>query len=134
MVLKKFNAHFFILSIILLTLASSLLASEIPADKDIIVFSSKYGNVTFNHSLHASLKNVGGLVNVECNTCHHTYEKEMTIKPCGDCHVKSKKVDLNSPPNLKKAFHYRCRGCHKYTMEQGKNAGPDKKCRLCHKK
>ena len=118
----------------LLTVSFSVLGNEIPADKDIIVFSSKYGDVTFNHKLHAGLENVGGLVNVECNTCHHTYQGEGKIKLCGDCHVKSKKADPANPVNLKKAFHYRCRGCHKYTMEQGKHAGPDKKCRLCHQK
>ena len=125
---------FVLLSIILVTVSFPVLGSDIPADKDIIVFSSKYGDVTFNHKLHAGLANVGGLVHVECNTCHHTYEGEGAIKPCNECHVKSKKVDPTSPPNLKKAFHYRCRGCHQYTMEQGKHAGPDKKCRLCHKK
>jgi DnaJ-class molecular chaperone len=123
-----------ILSIALLSIAFTVVASEIPADKNIIVFPGKIGDVTFNHKLHSGLENVGGVEKVECSTCHHTYEGEGAVKPCGDCHVRGKKQASSEAPDLKKAFHFRCRECHKYTMEQGKHAGPDKKCKLCHVK
>ena len=121
-----------ILSIALLSTAFTVIASEIPADKHIIVFPGKLGDVTFNHKLHSGLENVGGVEKVECSTCHHTYEGEGAVKPCRDCHVSGKKDASSKAPDLKKAFHFRCRECHKYTMEQGKHAGPDKKCKLCH--
>jgi len=119
-------------SIILLPISFTVVGGEIPTDKNIIVFPSKLGHVTFKHKLHAGLENVGGLVKVECNTCHHTYKGEGPIKKCGDCHVKGKNTNPASPPGLVKAFHYRCRSCHKYTMEQGKHAGPNQNCLLCH--
>ena len=121
-----------ILSMLLLPAAFTVAGDEIPADKHVIVFPGKLGDVTFNHMLHSTLEQVGGLEKVECSTCHHTYEGEGAVKPCSDCHVLGKKAAEGETPDLKKAFHYRCRTCHKYTMEQGKHAGPDKKCKLCH--
>ena len=123
-----------ILSIVLLSVSFAVVGSEIPADKNVIVFPGKLGDVTFNHKLHSGLENVGGVEKVECSTCHHTHEGEGAVKACSDCHVRTKKADPAGAPNLKKAFHFRCRNCHKYTMEHGKKAGPDKKCKLCHVK
>ena len=123
-----------VLSVILLSVSFTVAGSEIPADKNVIVFPGKTGDVTFNHKLHAGLENVGGVDKVECGTCHHTYEGEGAVKACGECHVRKKSASAADTPVLKKAFHYRCRGCHKYTMEEGKPAGPDKKCKLCHVK
>jgi len=123
-----------IFSIILLSVSITVVGSEIPADKSVIVFPGKLGDVTFHHKLHSSLENVGGVDKVECSTCHHTYQEGEVVKACGDCHIRKKSKDPESAPDLKKAFHYRCRGCHKYTMEEGKPAGPDKKCKLCHVK
>jgi len=121
-----------IFSIVLLSVSFAAVGSEVPVDKSIIVFHGKLGDVTFLHELHSGLENVGGLKKVECNTCHHTYQGEGAVKPCSDCHVRGKKQAASETPDLKKAFHFRCRNCHKYTMEQGKHAGPDKKCKLCH--
>jgi hypothetical protein len=123
-----------IFTIVVFSISFAVVGSEIPADKDIIVFPGKLGEVTFNHKLHSGLENVGGEEKVECSTCHHTYEGEGAVKACSGCHVRSKKEASTDTPDLKKAFHYRCRNCHKYTMEEGKKAGPDKKCKLCHVK
>ena len=123
-----------IFSIVLLSISFTVVGGEIPADKDIIVFPGKLGDVTFHHKLHSGLENVGGVDKVECRTCHHTYEGEGAVKACSVCHVRSKKEASSDTPDLKKAFHFRCRNCHKYTMEEGKKAGPDKKCKLCHVK
>lgn len=121
-----------ILSMLLLPVSFAAVGGEIPADKEVIVFPGKTGAVTFNHKLHAGLEQVGGLEKVECNTCHHTYEGEGPVKPCGECHVRKKSEAPEGTPDLKKAFHYRCRDCHKYTVKEGKTAGPYKKCKLCH--
>ena len=54
-------------------------------------------------------------------------------KLCEECHAKKAGEKMENAPNIKDAYHLRCRGCHKYTMEEmGKEAGPDKKCKLCH--
>ena len=97
----------------------------IPADKEIIIFESiKKGNTTFKHKLHADM------TNTVCATCHHTYTRETPIKPCGECHEPKKTEDA---PSIRKAVHMKCQGCHQYTVEQGKKAGPLKKeCKLCH--
>jgi len=123
-----------VLFILLLPVSFAAVGSEIPADKGVIVFPGKTGNVTFNHKLHSGLTNVGGVEKVECSTCHHTYEGEGLPKACGECHVRKKSDSTADTPIRKKVFHLRCRGCHKYTMEEGKHAGPDKKCKLCHVK
>ena len=120
------------LSFILMPLSFALADAEIPADKNVIVFPSELGDVAFNHQLHSTLTDVGGLEKVKCSTCHHTYEGEGAVKPCTQCHIRGKKAAEGETLDLKKAFHYRCRNCHKYTMRQGKHSGPDKKCSLCH--
>jgi hypothetical protein len=112
--------------IVLLFSAASAQAqtAEIPDTQEIIEFESKLGNVSFAHKAHAGLKNV------ECKTCHHTYPEEGGLQDCHNCH----KPQAGDAPKAKDAFHLRCRGCHKYTVEEGGEAGPVKKCKLCHQK
>ena len=104
-------------------------ADIIPEDKAVIRFETKTGTVTFFHTLHASLRVT------QCESCHHTHEAGQAIKPCSDCHKKKKaKIEGFSviAPKNSKAYHTRCKGCHKYTMEElEKPAGPTK-CKLCH--
>ena len=104
-------------------------AETIPDDKAVIVFESKKGNVTFNHALHATVRSI------ECESCHHTHEEGNPIKPCGECHKKREtRVEGFSvlAPKNSKAYHEKCKGCHKYTLEElEKPAGPTK-CKLCH--
>jgi hypothetical protein len=115
--------------------AVALAAAEIPQDKAVITFTGKLGTVTFNHQHHAELVDVGGVSKVECSTCHHKTEAGDTPQPCEECHAKKDGEKMENAPNIKDAYHLRCRGCHKYTMEEmGKEAGPDKKCKLCHVK
>ena len=96
----------------------------IPEDKEIICFEqSKLGKVTFLHKKHSELKGV------ECITCHHTMKDVGKPKDCHDCHQRKPKDET---PKSIKAFHTRCRGCHEYTVESGRKAGPVKKCTLCH--
>lgn len=110
-------------------------AQDIPADKEVITFTGKLGTVTFLHGMHAHLVDVGGLPKVECTTCHHKTEPGAMPKKCDECHAQKDGEKMENAPNIKDAFHLRCRGCHQYTMEtMGKQAGPDKKCKLCHVK
>lgn len=101
----------------------------IPDDKQVITFENKKGVVTFNHGLHATVRGI------ECQSCHHTHEPGQPIKRCEDCHKKKKsKVEGFSvlAPKTSKAYHNKCKGCHKYTLEElQKPAGPTK-CKLCH--
>ena len=66
----------------------------------------------------------------ECNECHHIYENGEKLEDessedqlCSECH------SVNSPdkrPNLVKAFHLNCKGCHRT-----KKIGPIM-CGECH--
>ena len=105
-------------------------ADVIPDDKAVIQFQTKTGVVTFNHTLHASLRVTS------CASCHHTHEEGQPIKACSDCHKKKEKAKIEGfsvvAPKTSKAYHTKCKGCHKYTMEElEKPAGPTK-CKLCH--
>jgi hypothetical protein len=104
-------------------------AATIPDDKAVIVFENKKGAVTFNHTLHATVRGI------ECQSCHHTHKEGEPIKPCGECHKgQDTKVEGFSvlAPKDSKAYHDKCKGCHKYTLEElHQPAGPTK-CKLCH--
>lgn len=101
----------------------------IPDDKAVITFESKKGTVTFHHMLHGTVRGI------ECTSCHHTHQAGEPIKPCAECHKKKEtKVEGYSvlAPKNSKAYHNKCKGCHKYTLEElEKPAGPTK-CKLCH--
>lgn len=112
----------FILFLLTATSAQADVVS-IPADKEVIEFDTKLGKVIFAHEAHS------GLRNVECRTCHHTYPDEDGLEDCHSCH----KQEKGDAPKSKDAFHLRCRGCHKYTVESGSKAGPVK-CMLCHQR
>lgn len=115
------------LILIVLLLSTASIQAHTPETaplKETIEFESKLGNVSFAHKAHAGLKNV------ECKTCHHTYPEEGGLQDCHNCH----KPEGSDAPKAKDAFHLRCRGCHKYTVEEGEKAGPVKKCKLCHQK
>jgi len=109
---------------LLLSFSIAIADPEIPLDKEIIYFEqSKLGPVTFLHKMHSTLDSV------ECATCHHKFEGTGQPEPCHNCHQYESTDDT---PIAIKAFHTRCQGCHQYTVESGKRAGPVKKCILCH--
>jgi hypothetical protein len=117
-----------LLGLLLLPLAVNA-ADVIPDDKAVVQFQTKTGLVTFNHTLHATLRTS------ECESCHHTHEPGTPIKPCSDCHKKKKTMipgfSVVAPKNSK-AYHLKCKGCHQYTLKElEKPAGPTK-CKLCH--
>ncbi len=97
---------------------------QIPADKEVIYFErSKMGIVTFMHKMHSTLEGVN------CITCHHTVRGKDQPEDCHNCHQSEPQGDV---PESGVAFHTRCRGCHQYTVDAGKKAGPVKRCTLCH--
>lgn len=123
--------RFFVLTAVLaLSIAGNAVAEclSIPADKVVIEFDSKLGNVTFAHKKHADLSIT------ECKTCHHMLQPgDHVMQPCHDCH--KHKAKEPEPPKTKQALHTRCIGCHEYTVASGRQAGPGKKrCKLCHVK
>ncbi|MFC1589335.1 cytochrome c3 family protein [Pseudomonadota bacterium] len=99
----------------------------IPKDKEVIVFETRIGGVTFPHKIHADLSIT------ECKTCHHKHEPtDLKVKACHECHMHKKRTEA---PKTKTAFHSRCTTCHEYTIAGGQTAGPMlKKCKLCHVK
>lgn len=125
--MRALKIFIFALSLLLPLLAHA--GATIPDDKAVITFETKIGVVTFNHALHATVRSI------ECASCHHTYTEGEPIKRCTECHKKkAAQVEGFSvlAPKNKKAFHNKCKGCHKYTLEElEKPAGPTK-CKLCH--
>ncbi len=73
--------------------------------------------VTFNHQMHSK--------KFECKTCHHKWNGQGNPHSCFKCHGCKKKGEA---PKAMKAFHKRCKGCHR-----AKHAGPTR-CNQCHKK
>jgi hypothetical protein len=115
--------------LVLPTLSTATATDAIPDDKAVITFDTKTGLVTFNHALHATVRGI------ECNSCHHTHKDGEPIKQCSECHKKDESAvpgfSVLAPKN-KDAYHDKCKGCHKYTVEElAKPAGPTK-CKLCH--
>jgi hypothetical protein len=115
-----------IISGLVLSMSVAAQQGEIPADMEVIIFEhSRLGPVTFLHKMHSKLDGV------ECETCHHTTQGGSEPEDCHNCHKPGKGQQGEAPKSIE-AFHTRCRGCHQYTVDSGKHAGPVKKCTLCH--
>jgi len=76
--------------------------------------SGKMGAVSFKHKAHQEM--------FGCKKCHHEMEPKSTPLACTTCHG----ADPDAP-DVKKAFHNRCKACH-----NAMGAGPTK-CNGCHK-
>ena len=103
-----------------------VLAAEIPADKDVIVFEAKLGKMTFKHKEHSD--RIG-----DCTICHHKTEGDAVPQPCSACHMPKEVKD--EAPKLKTAVHDSCQGCHQEKVDAGEKAGPvkgAKECKKCH--
>jgi len=111
-------------SLMLLGCSIAIGAEQIPPDMEILYFDrNKMGVVTFMHQMHSTLDGVN------CITCHHTARGDDQPEDCHNCHQPEPQGDV---PESGVAFHTRCRGCHQYTVDAGKKAGPVKRCTLCH--
>ena len=93
------------------------------APKDGLGLKASKGAVTFNHSKHAE----------ECKTCHHKEKDGKTEVKCGECHKEKKEGDA---VKAKKAFHDKCKGCHKDAVKKDPalDGKAPTKCKDCHKK
>lgn len=137
------NLTAFILMIIVAWFGVSLATPKsAPIDSinldDIVIANKTYerdrkGPVKFSHVKHARD------YNVSCWDCHHNFKEKMNKwKPwegetkCTECHSPQKTV--KQPPNLHKAFHFNCRGCHKAMEKKEVKTGPFRKCYGCHEK
>jgi hypothetical protein len=82
----------------------------------------------FEHEAHNEAAGIE-----DCATCHHVYDDEGVLvedessedSSCSECHAAS---DDGRMPNLRKAFHLNCKGCH---LEN--EAGPVL-CGECHQR
>lgn len=108
-----------------------------------MVVEARFGDVAWNHELHARHKEIG-----TCQVCHHKERPGTTEpRPCRTCHkpesnkdalvlgdlhakpgtiAKPEYKDDKGPPPMT-AFHGKCIGCHK-AMKQGPVV-----CRDCHR-
>ena len=130
---------------VLLAAGAALLALGIigvmasPAGEPDRQIVTPYGDVTWNHQLHARMKQYN------CQVCHQTEPKGFTkARPCSDCHKrfgdaqKAVTAHHEAPQGANKeeaakegapamiAFHSKCIGCHRAAK-----AGPVG-CRECH--
>lgn len=118
-----------VLSILALIGAVAAVAgAQIPADKEVLTFEHKLGNVTFEHATHAAMEGV------TCQSCHHKTEGDAMPQSCVECHPK--KVEKGSDEvKLQDAVHNQCWGCHQEKVDAGLKAGPvkgAKNCKQCH--
>jgi hypothetical protein len=85
--------------------------------------------VFFSHQVHEQAR-------VDCRQCHHDYRRGRNlwkqgqpVPKCGECHGL---FPRGRRPDLKKAYHQQCKGCHLKRRQQGHLAGPIH-CRDCHR-
>lgn len=104
--MKKILILFVALAMVSVAAMAVVAAEKGPAE---IKLPASMGEITFDHAAHQ------GRV-ADCATCHHQGEGVA----CRSCHGTKPEA-----PAAKKAFHDKCKGCHK-----GQN-GPTK-CKECH--
>ena len=85
--------------------------------------------VQFSHRGHEARR-------VACTQCHHEYQgrrnvwhEGQPVQKCRACHGLRPEA---RPPDLKNAYHRRCKGCHLRFKQQGRPAGPIE-CQGCHR-
>ncbi len=103
-----------------LVVSLALIAAEAPEKVTIKEFAKKKAPVTFSHKVHAD--------KFGCKECHHKWDGKGTPHKCSECH-KAKKE--GKKPSAKKAYHKKCKGCHKKMKKEGKKTGPTS-CKKCH--
>jgi hypothetical protein len=139
---KQIKIELLLPAILFLTVAGAGGMLIRPVENPDHVLPARFGDVEWNHELHARMKEYN------CQVCHHTERQGTTTpKPCHDCHALLHRdealvlADLYLPgveeqpgytvsgeqgPPAMEAFHAKCAGCHQAVKE-----GPVG-CRDCH--
>lgn len=130
--------HRFIIStmtlcVLILAAALAWAAVEAPADLKLGPPEGMKASKTlveFSHAKH-------GAANVECATCHHTWDGKSKVQSCAapGCHDqpgKKGETAFYSAFHAKKAENS-CLGCHKIAKKAGK-ANVPVSCKSCHPK
>lgn len=121
---RAMKKRFFIVGLFIFIIAiASIIADEntIPPEKEKIIFnSSKVNPVTFAHSTHMALKDVG------CGSCHGCLDSKEQKFTCSGCHEMN-----NVKVSREDTFHKFCIVCHKKEEYKDKKAPVD--CAGCHK-
>ncbi|QGY41504.1 cytochrome C [Pseudodesulfovibrio cashew] len=117
---------------VLLTATLACAAPKAPADMMLAppaAMKASKTPVAFSHDLH-------GKAEVQCTTCHHTWDGKSEIQSCASagCHDQPGK---KGPEAYYTAFHSKkkdnsCLGCHKIVKKQGKVVPVS--CKECHPK
>jgi DNA-directed RNA polymerase subunit RPC12/RpoP len=85
--------------------------------------------VAFPHDLHMGL--------YDCLTCHHDFDGETNVLDEDELYEGNENISCaachgpGDQPDLQKAFHYQCMGCHIEVRKSGKGSGPEL-CGACH--
>ena len=94
---------------------------------------NKKGAVILHHKAHTEK------YGAKCMDCHHDIKKDTDEKKaCKKCHEADKEKD--KAPKLEKAYHDRCKTCHKKAVDARKAKNekfdmiPAVKCDGCHQK
>jgi hypothetical protein len=85
--------------------------------------------VKFSHRRHEVRR-------VACTQCHHEYKGRRNVwhegQPVQECRACHHLRPEARRPDLKNAYHRRCKGCHLRLKQQGRQAGPVE-CQGCHR-
>jgi len=68
--------------------------------------SREFGEVTFDHKLHAEVSDT-------CGDCHHHQKGYEVTPPCRECHNRVESVEGERLLGLKDAYHQQCLTCHR---------------------
>lgn len=120
--------------VLALTVLGWLSVSHAQESEIVLDNANAYGRdqrpvVTFSHERHMDM--------FDCLDCHHDFDNGENVLDedeleegnpairCASCH------DSHSTPDLERAYHLQCLGCHRQTRIDGQAAGPEL-CGGCH--
>ncbi len=90
-----------------------------PAKIDFKHYAKEKPKAPFDHHAHQKLPKL------KCVKCHHTMKgakPNAKVKKCGECHENvaepEERKKQDDTPILKKAFHKRCKSCHKKHLKK----------------
>ena len=136
---KRIKVEVLLSAIVVLLFAGFGGVAVRPAFEPDHVLPSRFGDVTWNHELHARHEGISN-----CTVCHHQEQQgNMNPSSCHKCHtpltnqealltphlfmdVEAIKYEGEKGPPPRVAFHNRCIGCHR-AMDEGPLV-----CRDCH--